>query len=256
MTATLSGAAAVIHFGLSAAFGTALGPLGVAVLKHYHDPNAMLSVGVIRKLARIHRQACILITGAMRTTATDVLEAHLNLLPFHLLVDLHIACEATRLCSLPTSHPLHPDVQRATTFVNRHHSPMHEILAAYDLKLNNIETIEVVRLPPGWRPPFPVEIAPNKESAASREAIWAVKPGHRIYTDGSDCDDGVGASAVLYKQGSTEPIILRYHLGPSTRHSIYEAEVVGLILGVYLLLSVNSVSSAADNTPCLMAIQN
>lgn len=85
------------------------------------------------------------------------------------------------------------------------------------------------------------------------------RAGHRIYTDGSDCDGGVGASAVLYKQGCDEPLVLRYHLGPSSRHSVYEAEVVGLILGIYLLLqllSASAASCAADNTPCLLAIQN
>lgn len=99
----------------------------------------------------------------------------------------------------------------------------------------------------------------NKENAETREKIWQTQPGHRIYTDGSDCDGGVGALAVLYKQGETEPIILRYHLGNSSCHSIYEAEIVGLILGAYLLLqmlSVNNTSCTADNRPCLLAIQN
>ena len=217
------------------------------------------SVGTIRKLTRIHRQACVLITGAMRGTATDILEAHLNLPPFHLLVDAHIAREATRLCSLPTSHPLYSHVRRASKMVQRHRSPMHEVLAAYDLRPDDIETIEAVRLPPGWRPPFPVEIARDKESAANRETSWLARPGHRIYTDGSDCDGGVGASAVLYKQGEEQPIVLRYHLGPSSRHSVYEAEIVGLILGIHLLLqliSASAASCAADNTPCLLAIQN
>ena len=136
------------------------------------------SVGLIRKLARVHRQACILITGAMRTTATDVLEAHLNLPPFHILVDSFIAREASRLCSLPSTHPLHPHVRRATHFVKRYRSPMHEVLAAYDLHPEDIETIEAVRLPPGWRPPFPVEIAPDKESAAIREAVCSHAKAH------------------------------------------------------------------------------
>ena len=217
------------------------------------------SVGLIRKLARVHRQACILITGAMRTTATDVLEAHLSLPPFHLLVDSFIAREASRLCSLPSTHPLHPHVRRAARFVKRYRSPMHEVLAAYDLHPGDIETIDAVRLPPGWRPPFPVEIAPDKESAATREAVWLTRPGPRIYTDGSDFQGGVGASAVLYKPGVAEPTVLRYHLGAATRHTVYEAEIVGLILGVHLLLrllSVSTASCAADNTPCLLAYQN
>lgn len=209
--------------------------------------------------ASIHRQACLMITGAMRSTVTDVLEAHLELLPFHLLVDVHIAREATRLCSLPQSHPLYVHVRRATTYVKRRRSPMHEILAAYNLKPDNIETIEAIRLPPGWRTPFPVSIAPNKEAAASSELTWAAKPGYRIYSDGSDCDRGVGASAVLYSPGVLEPVVLQYHLGPSERHSVYKAEIVGLILGIHLLihlLSISMSSAAADNTACLLAIQN
>ena len=85
------------------------------------------------------------------------------------------------------------------------------------------------------------------------------RPGPRIYTDGSDYQGGVGASAVLYKPGAAEPIVLRYHLGSSSRHTVYEAEIIGLILGVHLLLqllSVSTASCAADNTPCLMAYQN
>lgn len=221
--------------------------------------NMYGSVGLIRKLAHIHRQACILITGAMHTTVTNVLEAHLNLLPFHLLIDSFVLREATRLCSLPETHPLHPHVQRATTFVKCYCSPLHEVLAAYDLQPDDTEAISAARLPPGWRPPFPVKVAPNKDSASAREALWATKGGHRIYTDGSNYEDSVGTSAVLYKPGLAEPIVLRYHLGSSERHMVYKAEIVGLILGVHLLLqllSIHLASCAADNTPCLLAIQN
>lgn len=215
--------------------------------------NTYGSVGLIRKLARIHRQVCLLITGAMRTTVTDILEAHLNLLPVHLLVDSCIAREATRLCSLPATHPLHSHIRRATCFVKRHHSPLHEVLAAYDLHPNDMETIDTVRLPPGWRAPFPVEIASDKDAASVKEDLWATRPGHRIYTDGSDYEDGVGALVVLYRPGVAEPIVLRYHLGPSLRHTVYEAEIIGLILGIFLLLRLLSVAAAsctADNTPC------
>ncbi|KAF8526480.1 hypothetical protein JB92DRAFT_3108284 [Gautieria morchelliformis] len=42
--------------------------------------------GHINKLAQVQRQAALTITGAMRTTATDTLDAHANLLLFPLLV--------------------------------------------------------------------------------------------------------------------------------------------------------------------------
>ncbi|OBZ72553.1 hypothetical protein A0H81_08075, partial [Grifola frondosa] len=45
------------------------------------------SVGVVRKLEHVQRQALLIMTGAMRTTATDVMGTHANLLPFILLVD-------------------------------------------------------------------------------------------------------------------------------------------------------------------------
>ena len=174
------------------------------------------SVGIIRKLARVHRQACLLISGAMRTTATDVLEVHLDILPFHLLVGVHISQEATCMCSLPGSHPLHPHVRKAMRFVKHHRSPLHKVLAAYNLHPDDMETIEAVRFPLGWRPPFPISIAPNKEAAAKVEARCAAQPGYRIYSDGSDCDNGVSASAVLYRPGVEEPTVLHYHLGTST----------------------------------------
>jgi Reverse transcriptase (RNA-dependent DNA polymerase) len=43
----------------------------------------------INKLASIQRKAAIMITGAMKTTATDVVETMANLIPFHLLVEKH-----------------------------------------------------------------------------------------------------------------------------------------------------------------------
>lgn len=122
-----------------------------------------------------------------------------------------------------------------------------------------METIAAVRLPPGWRPPFPISIAASKDEAAAAEAQWATQPGYRLYSDGSDCDNGVGASAVLYRPGVEEPTILRYHLGSSTHHTVYEAELVSLLLAAHLLLgllSYHTASCAADNTACLQAIHN
>ena len=107
--------------------------------------------------------------------------------------------------------------------------------------------------------PFPVSIAPSKDDAAAAEAGWVAKPGYRVYTDGSDCDGGVGASAVLYRPGIAEPTVLRYRLGDSTRHSVYEAEIVGLLLAAHLLLALLSfhlASCAADNKACLLAVRN
>ena len=76
-------------------------------------------------------------------------------------------------------------------------------------------------------------------------------------TDGSDVDGGVGAAAVLYAPRSSTPKILRLHLGPSTRHTVYEAEVVATILGLELLRAESACRSdasvALDNMAAIQA---
>ncbi|KAG1852013.1 hypothetical protein C8R48DRAFT_724965 [Suillus tomentosus] len=46
-----------------------------------------------------------------------------------------------------------------------------------------------------------------------------------IDTDGSSHGGGVGAAAILTREGRTL-CILRYHLGSDSKHAVYEAEVV------------------------------
>lgn len=218
------------------------------------------SVGMIRKLARVQHQAGLMIMGAMRTTASDVLDAHANLLPFHLLADKTIFRAATHLCTLPATHPLYKHIKKAIRYVKRHHSPLHEIFEAYQLQPSSIETITAQRFHPLWQPHFGTSIASGKEAAIEEEAVWVAKPGIHIYTDGSDIDGGVGASAVLIRPGRQygEVRILRFHLGTSEEHTVYEAELIGLILGVELLireLSLSTASCGADNTVCIMASQ-
>ncbi|OAX32549.1 hypothetical protein K503DRAFT_659274, partial [Rhizopogon vinicolor AM-OR11-026] len=42
--------------------------------------------GFATKMARVQRMATTMITGGMRTTATDLLDAHANILPFQQLL--------------------------------------------------------------------------------------------------------------------------------------------------------------------------
>ena len=58
-------------------------------------------MGHICRLARVQRQALLVMTGALRTTATDTMEAHADLLPFDLLVDRLCHRSAVRLSRPP-----------------------------------------------------------------------------------------------------------------------------------------------------------
>jgi hypothetical protein len=65
----------------------------------------------VTKLATIQCRAPIMITGAMRTTAMDVLDAHARLLPMAILIDKFRYRAALRLATLRNSHPLFPYVR-------------------------------------------------------------------------------------------------------------------------------------------------
>ena len=62
---------------------------------------------------------------------------------------------------------------------------------------------------------------------------------------------------MLYAPGARRPRTLHYHLGPSTRHTVYEAEIVGTILALQLLLAerrpIKRASIALDNTATIQA---
>jgi hypothetical protein len=70
-------------------------------------------VGFATKMARVQRLAALHVTGAMHTTATDMLNTHADLIPFQLLLNKSCHQATVRLASLPASHPLHPHIRRA-----------------------------------------------------------------------------------------------------------------------------------------------
>ena len=88
------------------------------------------------------------------------------------------------------------------------------------------------------------------------DARWAGRS-YRVYTDGSDVDGGVGAAAILYPPGSSTPKTLQLHLGPSSRHTVYEAQIVATVLGLELLRTElgcrADASIALDNMAAIQA---
>lgn len=77
-------------------------------------------------------------------------------------------------------------------------------------------------------------------------------------TDGSSREGGVGAAAVL-TQGIRPARTARHHLGKSTKHTVYESECIGQILGLKMLqtlgqdLNGTEIMLATDNQATLRA---
>ncbi|ETW79491.1 hypothetical protein HETIRDRAFT_428025 [Heterobasidion irregulare TC 32-1] len=214
------------------------------------------SKGMIEKLARVQRQAAIHITGAMRTTATDILDAHADLLPFSLLVDKKCHDEATRLATLADEHPLyrHTIAAADATTHTPDRSPLHRLLnEAYAIFPSQFEDIKAVRLDPKWQSAIQTSIAPNKDGAI--EAEKQNRDEIQVYSDGSLIEGGVGAAAVLFRHGN-EKARLHKHLGRAEHHTVYEAELTGILLALQLIQNEpphRSASIALDNVAAIQA---
>ena len=81
----------------------------------------------------------------------------------------------------------------------------------------------------------------------------------QIFADGSAIEGKVGAAAIMLK-GSTVTNTLHFHLGPDTEHTVHEAELVGLTLGIHLINSEHkgrkSMAIGSDNQAALKAFHS
>jgi ribonuclease HI len=212
---------------------------------------------VSRHLAKVHRQALTCL-GPMRTTATDILEAHANIPPLHILIDKIRLRALIRMTTFPNTHPLHLHIIRAHgKMPKRHPTPLHHLFASFPtVNPKTMETIHPIRRDPKAALAADTLIPSPENSNAHR----AIHPSDiTIYTDGSAKEGGVGAAAVMIKRASpSRPRKLLYHLGRGTKYTVYSAETTGLLLGAHLLRSVTShftsVTFATDNQAAILAL--
>jgi len=69
--------------------------------------------GFTGNLAKIHRQVALHVTRALKTAPTDTVDTCADIFPFHLLVEKLIYHTASRLTTLPQTHPLEKHITQA-----------------------------------------------------------------------------------------------------------------------------------------------
>jgi ribonuclease HI/exonuclease III len=208
----------------------------------YSPPNKPIgainnsgSVGTLKSLQKLQRIATLAITGGLRSTPTDLLDAHAGVLPTELALAKICHRATIRLLSLPETHPLYKVVQKAKRSPpSKHPSPINNLIRIFQLNGTKIETIFPKTEDPYRAPRFTTRISTSRESSIDNEKHDDAD--FKVFTDGSDHDGGVGAAAILYKKGTPMSVShLKAYLGPSTEHNSYEAEVVGGILAMWLV---------------------
>lgn len=159
------------------------------------------------KLSGLQRQACLLITGALRTTPTAAMEVLLGITPLH----IHLQSEATK-----TTYRLYHSTN-GTLAINNIRMEQTELL---DEILNHSTLAMPSDLMPkttSYTKPYSVTIPDRKEWEQSRMELE--KADICMYTDGSKMPSGVGAG-IYGRKPRTEITISRGKLS-----SIFQAEV-------------------------------
>ena len=202
-------------------------------------PHSQISCGSVldtKSLQSIQGTAARYITGGICGTAYNVLEAHANLPPVDLLFCKVQLRAASRICTLPSRHPLHSIACcTAARFVQSHHSPLHYLFVTTGLNSKSTETIDPVHQHPNYKPGLKTTIEPNKDSALTKANGIHTTTCYKVCCDSSGFEGGAGALAVLYKDNHVMKS-LHCYLGPLTEHMVYELELVGLLLALHLLL--------------------
>jgi len=131
----------------------------------------------------------------------------------------------------------------ATCGTVRHHkTAIHNLIWHLAVDPQMIETIIPWPIHPNSHTPFSTSIASSKEDAIAEFRRCTNRT--MIFTDGSSTNRKVGATASLYVN-FTHIATLCYHLGNDSEHTVFEAEAVGLILAVQLLLTRSETSFPA-----------
>lgn len=186
---------------------------------------------VIHKLVTIQRQAAIIITGTMKTTVSATLDTLADLTLMHLVIDKWHQNATLALATIPDRHPLAPMVNKAATcYIMKHPSPLHELLHTYQLKPKELEKIRLIQYPSTWEPNVSISISKDKEHAIAE--CGSDNTDIQICTDGLLIDEGVGAAAIIYKNGK---LVVRRKawLGNKNDHAVYEAECATMALGIF-----------------------
>ena len=192
---------------------------------------------VIGQIMTIQRSGALAITGALRTSPTDTLNACAFLLPATKMIERWCHRAVVRLATVPPEHPLHKPVKLSKSRnTKRHRTPIHALFHDTTFYPKLIEKIPTKPRDPTLvsKLPFSISISSSKEASILEDRY--ANESAKLYSDGSAFRGKVGAATVLIRSGHPTRT-LHFHLGPDTEHTVHEVELVGTILALHLIKS-------------------
>jgi ribonuclease HI len=195
------------------------------------------SAGALQNLQKIQQIATLAITGTLRMSPNNFVDAHAGVLPMELAPLKACHSALVRSLTLPSTNPMHHVVQMAKrSQPKKHPGPATNMLRILGLGDMEIETIYPAVTLKSLGPQHRVEIDDSREESISSE--HNDNTDYKIFTDGSGQGGGIGAVAILYKKGRVHPLkLLQFFMGTTGKHNIFEAETRGAILALQILES-------------------
>ena len=164
------------------------------------------------------------------------------------------------MLTLPSAHPLHRIIAKAKRNPpEKHLSPLDQLMKTLKLQNSKLETIDSTNRITTSTAQFTMNIAKNREVSIKNERDDIAD--YKVFSDGSGQEEGIGASAIMYKRGTARPLkSLQYFLGTTKKHNTYEAEATGAILATWIIWNTpetigKKVTLYIDNQAVIMALR-
>ena len=155
------------------------------------------SINITNRFATLQRMATLAVTRAMHTTATDVLDLHVGLLPMHLALHRLCHCATLRIAALPDTHPLYDIFRKwARRYIKTHRLPLHELLDTFNIVPGSIEMRQPIRIPLSSTLKANIHVSGlegegEEDIVQEDNSIQAELEVTRVYSDGSGIDGQV-----------------------------------------------------------------
>jgi hypothetical protein len=206
---------------------------------------------VIKHFTTIQRAGALAITGGLRTSPMDTLDISAFLMPAALYINKWMHRAMVCLAMLPKEHPLHKLVaSKRMQKVRSHKLPINQLLAKYSCDVQRMEKILATVSNPMQKGKVPFQVRIVEDREMSIEEAKSTNEEIQAYADGLAINGNIGAATVLIREGKT-PQALHLHLGPKSKHTVHEAELVGILLGLQLISTEKKAG-----TSCAIGIDN
>ncbi|KAJ8453437.1 hypothetical protein ONZ45_g19720 [Pleurotus djamor] len=201
------------------------------------------SVRALKQLESVQRSAALAITGAMRTTASDITDVHAGLPSMKASLEFVCHRNVLRAASAGAGHPVREILEKAKSSNMIEAKDMEAIQPISSRKVD--ETC-------------PIMINIPRDREASKKNEKRIVADHRIHVDGSGLDGEAAGAMVRYSAGLREVKASSMRLGPTTDHTTFDAEAVGLLLAAGEIQKERLTGNAAifmDNKSVIQRLQ-